>query len=115
MDNDPVLSDVQKMWHGNLKGYLIGLILSLILTGASFALAAIGLARGSGLVFTLIALGIIQAIAQILFFLHVGQEAKPHLETLIFSFMVLVLLVIVSGTLWIMFDLNNRVMAGMGV
>ena len=42
-----------------------------------------------------------------------GQEAKPRWETLIFCFMVLILLIIVIGSLWIMNDLNERVMPEM--
>jgi len=47
------------------------------------------------------------------FFLHVGEEAKPRWEIISFYFMVVVLFIVVLGTLWIMFDLNTRVMSGM--
>jgi cytochrome o ubiquinol oxidase operon protein cyoD len=58
-------------------------------------------------------LGLIQAIVQIVFFLHVGQEAKPRWETLIFFFTILILMIIAIGSVWIMNDLNNRMMFGM--
>ena len=32
----------------------------------------------------IVALALLQAIVQLLFFLHVGQEAKPRWETLVF-------------------------------
>jgi cytochrome o ubiquinol oxidase operon protein cyoD len=50
---------------------------------------------------------------QLRFFLHLGQEAKPRWETMIFYFMVLVLLIIALGSLWIMHDLEERVMSNM--
>jgi cytochrome o ubiquinol oxidase operon protein cyoD len=60
-----------------------------------------------------VALAFIQAIVQLLLLLHVGQEAHPRWETMVFYFMVVVLLIVALGTLWIMYDLNNRVMMDM--
>jgi cytochrome o ubiquinol oxidase subunit IV len=111
MHKEPDFDEIQKEWHGSLQSYLIGLGASLIFTFAAFLLV---LARAAVtrevVIFTLIGLAAMQAIAQVLFFLHVGEEAKPRWETMVFLFMVLVLLIIVGGTLWIMTDLNRRVM-----
>lgn len=65
---------------------------------------------GQPLIYTVIALALVQAIVQLLFFLHVGQEAKPRWETVVFYFMVVILFIIAAGSLWIMNDLNDRVM-----
>lgn len=115
MHDELTLSDVQKEWHGTLAGYVFGFFASLILTGLSFGLVALKWFDGVGLYFIVISLGIIQAAAQIVFFLHVGSEAKPKWETMIFCFMVLVLTIVVIGTLWIMYDLNDRVMPAMEI
>lgn len=114
MSHDLSLKETQKEYHGTLKSYLIGFIVSLILTILSFTLVAAKLLSGSGLVYTIATLALIQATLQLLFFLHLGKEAKPRWETLIFGFMVLMLLIIVIGTLWIMSDLNDRMMSNMG-
>lgn len=113
IDHDLSLKEIQKEWHGTLKSYAIGFTASLLLTIISFLLVSMKLISGSYLINTLVSLAVIQAIIQLLFFLHVGQEAKPRWETVIFFFMVLVLLVIVIGSLWIMNDLDNRVMSSM--
>lgn len=107
------LRQIKKEWHGSLKAYIIGFVLSLILTIASFLSVSLQLFQGSSLVYILLALALTQAVTQLLFFLHLGQEEKPRWETLVFFFMVLVLLIIVLGSLWIMYDLNDRVMSGM--
>jgi cytochrome o ubiquinol oxidase subunit IV len=107
------LSGIQKKWHGNYKGYLIGFILSMVLTAISFSLTmTLGL-TGYALTLTLVALALVQAIVQLFYFLHLGQEAHPKWETLIFCFMVMILLIIAAGSLWIMYDLNERVMPEM--
>lgn len=109
MDHEPSLSQIQKEWHGTATSYVIGFTASLILTSLSFLLVAKGMISG----YALIALALLQAAIQLRFFLHLGQEAKPRWETLIFYFMLLLLVIVAAGTLWIMDDLNNRMMMNM--
>lgn len=113
MSEELSLKEIQKEWHGTFRDYAIGFIACLLLTGASFLLIISKILLGKALVYTIIGLALVQAIVQLLFFLHVGKEAKPRWETLVFCFMLLVLLIIVIGSLWIMNDLNDRVMLGM--
>lgn len=113
MTTEMSLKEVQKEWHGTIKAYLIGFMASLLLTGASFLLVITQFLTGPILMYTLIGLALVQAIVQLIFFLHLGQEAKPRWESLIFVFTVLVLLIIVIGSLWVMSDLNHRVMSNM--
>lgn len=111
MTTDLSLKEVQKEWHGSLKSYVIGLLTSILLTAISFFLVSSKLLAGHTLMYTLIGLALLQAIAQLLFFLHLGQEDKPQWETASFYFMVLVLVIIVIGSLWIIYDLDYRVMS----
>lgn len=113
MTTELSLKEIQKEWHGTPRAYLIGFISSFVLTAASFTLVMLGLLTGTALIYAIVGLALVQAIVQLLFFLHVGQEAPPRWETLVFAFMVLVLLIIAIGSLWIMNDLNDRVMSGM--
>lgn len=109
------LKEIQKEWHGTLKSYVIGFLASLLLTAFSFGLVITNMLSGHILMYTLIGLAVVQAIVQLLFFLHVGQEAKPRWETIAFSATVLFVLILVIGTLWVMHDLDERVMSGMGM
>lgn len=113
MSSDLSLKETQKEWHGTLKSYLAGFTASLFLTAASFLLVAAKLLPDQALAYTVALLGLLQAVVQLRFFLHVGKEAKPRWELFIFYFMALVLLIIVLGSLWIMYDLNTRVMSNM--
>lgn len=115
MQHELNLKEAQHEWHGSYVSYGIGFIVSLILTGASFLLVVTKSMSGHALMYTLAGLALTQAIFQLLFFLHLGQEDKPRWETLIFLFMLLVLLIVVVGTLWIMNDLDERVMNGMSM
>lgn len=113
MHHDLTLKEIKKEWHGTLKAYLIGFIICLLLSITSFFLVLSRLFSDQNLAYAIVALAIIQAIIQLLFFLHLGQEAKPRWETIVFFFMMVVLVIIAVGSLWIMHDLNERVMSDM--
>ncbi len=113
MTTEPSLKDIQKEWHGTLKSYIIGFLASLLLTATSFYLVAFRELSPHVLIYTIIGLAAIQAIVQSIFFLHVGQEAKPRWETITFCFTLMVVLIIIIGSLWVMNDLNERMMPGM--
>lgn len=113
MSSELSLRETKKEWHGTLQAYVIGFIGSIVLTAISFGLVISQALSGTTLVYTLIGLALLQAIVQLLFFLHVGQEPKPRWETLIFLFMVLILAIIALGSIWIMHDLDDRVMRSM--
>jgi cytochrome o ubiquinol oxidase subunit IV len=110
MSEERSLKEMQKDWPQTLKLYLHGFIGSLLLTGASFLLAATQLLSTRVLIPALVFLALVQAAVQLIYFMHMGKEAKPRWMTVVFNFMVLVILIIVLGTLWIMSDLNHRVM-----
>lgn len=110
MQHELSLKEIKKEWHGTLTAYLIGFIASLLLSSAAFLLVITKVITGRALVYTLVVLALIQAIFQLLFFLHVGKEPKPKWESQAFWFMFGTLLIIALGSLWIMNDLNDRVM-----
>lgn len=93
-----------------LKSYGSGFVFCLSLTLLAYFTATRQLLSGRSLSIALAGLAILQAFLQLFFFLHLGQEPRPKWRLLMFAFMALVLLVIVLGTLWIMQNLNYRVM-----
>lgn len=107
------LRQMRQMWHGSLRGYLIGFVVSLLLTSASFLFVAFEVFSPTTLMIVISALAIIQAICQLLCFLHLEFGGKYHWETSFFVLMVSVLLIIVFGSLWVMDDLNMRTMSYM--
>lgn len=115
MHAEKSLKRIQKEWHGTLKSYVIGFIASILLTMVSFGLVITQVLSGPIFLFAILGLAFVQALFQLLFFLHLGQEAKPRWEMLVFYFMLLVLFIVVIGSLWIMNDLNNRVMPEMAM
>jgi cytochrome o ubiquinol oxidase operon protein cyoD len=113
MSSELSLKEIQKEWHGTFTAYVVGFILCVVLTIVSYFVATGDILQGDHLVYALLTLAIVQAAVQVYFFLHLGKEAKPRWETIIFVFMLLILLIIAIGSLWIMNDLNQRMMPNM--
>lgn len=111
MTTELSLKQIKKEYHGTLKSYLVGFLCSLILTAISFSLVMTKALSQHDLIYAIVGLALLQAIVQLIFFLHVGKEPRPQWESFSLYFMILVLLIIALGSLWIMSDLNERVMS----
>jgi cytochrome o ubiquinol oxidase subunit IV len=103
----PTASD-KHQGHGSVASYVTGFVLSVVLTLAAYVLVANKLLSGGLLVAAIVGLAIAQLFVQLLFFLHLGSESKPrwNLTALLFAAMVVVILVI--GSLWIMYNLDYQ-------
>jgi cytochrome o ubiquinol oxidase subunit IV len=92
-----------------LTRYILGYILSLLLTFVAYA-AAVGKDFTTGLVAVLVVLAIIQLVVQLVFFLHLGEEVGPRYKLASFVFMSVILIIIVIGSIWIMYNLDYNMM-----
>jgi cytochrome o ubiquinol oxidase operon protein cyoD len=110
MDNDFHRMDTTGTESGTLKSYVLGFLLSVLLTVGAYLVVAKHLFTSWVLVFAIVGLGSVQALIQLVFFLHLGKESKPRWNLLVFFFMGLVVAILVIGSLWIMYNLNYRVM-----
>jgi cytochrome o ubiquinol oxidase operon protein cyoD len=103
---------------GTGKFYLMGFLLCIVLTLAAYFLVVEKLLSGMTLILAILGLGAIQMAVQLVFFMHLGSEyadgkPKHHWNFLVFFFMIMVLVIIVFGSLWIMYTLNYREMPPM--
>lgn len=100
----------QEPEYGTYKSYAFGFFVCIVLTLASYFAKTQNYFSESALFNVLVALGLIQALVQLFLFLHLADEPKPRYNLVVFLFMLLVLVVILFGSLWIMYNLNYRVM-----
>jgi cytochrome o ubiquinol oxidase operon protein cyoD len=96
--------------QGSFSAYVLGFILSFLLTLSSYFLVVKQWLTLGTLMTAIVGLGIVQTFVQLLFFLHIGSEGKPRWNLFAFLFMILVILLLVGGSMWIMFNLDDRVM-----
>ncbi|CAM3776110.1 cytochrome o ubiquinol oxidase subunit IV [Bordetella tumulicola] len=96
--------------HGSLKSYIVGFILSVILTLGSFGLLMVeGVPRGVILP-GIIVLCVAQLLVQLVFFLHMGTSKSQRDNLSAFVFAVFVIAIIVVGSLWVMHNMNANMM-----
>lgn len=105
--------DIKSHSPGSVRAYLHGLVLCLILTLAAYFFVTEHVFEGWLLFYAIFVLAGLQAVVQLILFLHVGKEQKPHWNLSMFLFVVLIIAIIVTGTLWIMESLNTRTMTPM--
>jgi protoheme IX farnesyltransferase len=85
--------------HGTVRSYTVGFILSIVLTLAAYLMVVHELASGWALIFWLASLAIVQLFVQLLFFLHLGREAKPRWNLQVMVFAAGVVGIVVFGNL----------------
>lgn len=100
----------EEIEHGRLTTYLLGYVICTILTLAAFFLIMKRTFPPHINVPIILTLAGVQMVAQVQFFLHLGNERKPRWNTITFGFMLLIVAIVIGGTLWIMHTLNTRVM-----
>ncbi len=93
-----------------LSAYVIGFILSLILSLAAYLLVTRHALPAAPTVIVLAALALTQFATQVICFLHLGKERASRDRLIVLFGAILIVLIIVSGSIWIMFSLNARMM-----
>jgi cytochrome o ubiquinol oxidase operon protein cyoD len=101
-------------WNVSFKPLWIGFILSLVLVVAAYRIVDHSHLTHGLLVGSIIAIGCVLALIQLIFFLHLGLEDKPRWNLLILVFGVVLMTILIAGTLWIMSNINYNAMPGMG-
>lgn len=86
--------------------YIIGFIVSMVLTIVSFWLVGTDRVNGKTAIAVILILGVAQLAVQLTFFLHLAHEEKPRWNTIAFQFAAMVVFIIVLGSMWIMQNLS---------
>lgn len=105
------LQGLKSTMRGSLKSYLAGFILSIILTLTAFWLVISHSFSPWTLMLTVGGLACTQAVVQLFFFLHLNIDSKAPWNLIAFLFMLTLVLILVLGTLWIMYNLDYYMMA----
>lgn len=90
--------------------YVTGFALALILTFAAFGLVWLKLLNGGVALMALGALALIQAVVHLRYFLHIDMAKSHRDDLMLILFTVLIILIMVSGTIWILYDQHLRMM-----
>ena len=95
--------------HG-LRGYAIGFVLAIALTGVSFFMAKSSLVWAPSIPIALSVLAVAQMGIHLVFFLHITTGSDSVNNVMALAFGLLIVMLLVFGSLWIMANLNDNMM-----
>jgi cytochrome o ubiquinol oxidase subunit IV len=106
----PVVDPAAFNVRDEVMAYLTGFALSVLLTAASFFIVHTGLIWGPGIAMALVVLAVAQIGVQLVFFLHLTTAPDNTNNVLALAFGILIVVLIIGGSIWIMNNLNERMM-----
>lgn len=97
--------------HSTFSGYMVGFVLSIILTAIPFWLVMSGsIAHRATGVLMLGGFAVVQILVHMVFFLHMNGKLERGWTLLSTLFTIVFVAVGMAGTLWVMFHMNNNMM-----
>ncbi|CAH0349184.1 cytochrome o ubiquinol oxidase subunit IV [Aquabacterium sp. CECT 9606] len=97
--------------HGSLRDYTIGFVLSVILTAIPFWLV-MGKVFNNSSTTALVVLGFaaVQIVVHMIYFLHMNTRSEGGWNMLALIFTIVLVVITLSGSLWVMFHMNANMM-----
>lgn len=94
----------------SLGKYITGFLASVALTLAAYLLVTRSSWSSDVVIMVISVLAIVQFLVQMVFFLHVTDESRPRWRLGVMWFMLGIVVILVFGSVWIMNNLDYRMM-----
>jgi cytochrome o ubiquinol oxidase subunit IV len=95
---------------GEIRSYVLGLVLSIVLTAAAFWALGSHVIYGPGIMMAIVVLAVAQMGIHLVFFLHLTTAPDNLNNALALAFGVLIVGLIVFGSVWVMNHLNHNML-----
>ncbi len=92
------------------RRYVKGAVLAVVLTVVAFGLVWMKLLSGVAALVVLGALALIQTVVHLYYFLHLDTSKSHRDDLMLIMFSAVIILMMVSGTIWILYDQHMRMM-----
>ena len=100
--------------HATFKGYMTGFVLSIILTAIPFWMVMGNVfEKPSTTAMVILAFAAVQIVVHMVYFLHMDSKSQHGWTMLAFIFTVVVVVITLTGSLWVMYHMNNNMMPHM--
>ena len=103
--------DEDLAYHATVKGYVIGFLLSVVLTAIPFWLVmgkVLPNANVTGLV--IMGFAAVQIVVHMIYFLHMNSKVEGGWSMLALIFTAALVLIMLSGSIWVMYHMNTNMM-----
>ena len=99
-----------EMPHASMRDYVIGFLLSVILTAIPFWLV-MTMPLSAGVTGAIImGFAVVQIVVHMVFFLHMTPKAEGGWSLTSLVFTIIVVVIMLAGSLWVMHHLNTNMM-----
>ncbi|NRA70261.1 MAG: cytochrome o ubiquinol oxidase subunit IV [Gammaproteobacteria bacterium] len=98
--------------HGSVKEYVVGLLLSIVLTVIPFSMVMLDAASSTVILGVILLCAVAQMLVQLVFFLHMNTSSDQIWNTASAVFIVIIVAILIIGSVWIMDHLNHNMMMG---
>ncbi len=100
--------------HATLGGYLTGFVLSVFLTAVPFWLVMGKVFdKPSTTAVVILLIGAVQIVVHMIYFLHMNAKSEGGWNMLSLMFTLVLVVITLTGSLWVMFHLNSNMMPHM--
>jgi cytochrome o ubiquinol oxidase operon protein cyoD len=97
--------------HATLRGYLTGFVLSIVLTAVPFWLVMGKVIENPSLLaLAILGLAAVQIVVHMVYFLHMNAQSEGGWTMLALIFTLVLVVITLSGSLWVMYHLNANMM-----
>lgn len=97
--------------HGSYKSYMMGFVLSIILTAIPFGLVMTHALPKDMTLLAVLVTAVIQIVVHLVYFLHLDRSSEQRWNVIAFIFSALIIAFLVGLSLWIMFSIHHFMMA----
>ena len=100
--------------HATFKGYMTGFVLSIILTAIPFWMVMGNVfEKPSTTALVILAFAAVQIVVHMIYFLHMNAKSEGGWNMLALVFTIVLVVITLSGSIWIMYHLNSNMMPSM--
>ncbi|MEH3106652.1 MAG: cytochrome o ubiquinol oxidase subunit IV [Sphingomonas fennica] len=96
--------------HGSRRGYLIGFVLSVVLTAIPFWLVMARPFGANATVLLVAAFAAVQIIVHMIYFLHMTTKSEGGWTMMALIFTAVLVVITLAGSLWVMVHMNSNMM-----
>jgi cytochrome o ubiquinol oxidase operon protein cyoD len=96
--------------HGSLRDYVIGFALSVALTAVPFWLVMARPLSDAATAAIILGFAAVQIVVHMVYFLHMNGKAEGGWTMTALIFTVIIVVIMLSGSLWVMYHLNHNMM-----
>ena len=97
--------------HGSFSSYMLGFVLSVVLTAIPFWLVMSGILPSKQITaLVIMAFAVVQIVVHMIYFLHMNTASENGWSMMALIFTIVMVVIALSGSLWVMSHLNSNMM-----